>query len=642
MIELYDFQKKAIDNVIKSLPLHNKIAVDSPVSSGKSIMIAKLAIELEHKVLISLSISSLIDQMVDTFKMLDFYDYTVLKSGHEMLYDSSKRICISMDNTVHARKDSLPLKQYKYIIADEIHIRADGSRFTDICLSVNPKNIIGFSGTCYGSDLMTLNGFNNTIKTISINELIRQGKLSHVNVIVPGWTTRIKISNKLGSSELTKDDLVNQMNTEYRNMVLNTFLESRNIIDPYDAKGVWYCSHVDEAKEYAKILQEAGIAAFAYHGSLDKTFRKNLMKSFLNRGVLHIDKDIHLFNFNEPVEKIVPLVLVSVSTLTIGFSDTTLNYIVETNSTSSKSKSDQILGRVHRKDDLIKDKYLFDFGRNIERLGFTTDEFEPVKQGSTRKEAVENLRRFSMPYLEVLCKNDDELYCISREWYEDRIKKITEDIRPMSELTIDEKIDKLIVCEDIEELVLVYTSLFKDIHGNGYTYLKWDSSINQQVEAEVKPFYNDSTIHWIAKDWIENISIFPEFKDKFIKSFKTKARSLLKNKGNIFSIKFFIKWLVQNEIDKLNPNHNYYYHPATDSGVIFVYPCKDEELEMASYEEYLKFIDNKRCVSMIAIDNIKDAVNEKNEMEDFIDGRQNEVDIMRANIIEIDEEELPF
>ena len=653
MIELYDYQQKAVSEVLDEIESsEDNIIVSSSVSSGKTLMMCALAVRSNKKVLISLSISDLIPQFLSTMKMLEFDDYTVIKAGYDN-YDESKRIIISMDNTLHARIDSFRQLRVDLLISEETHMRINGNRFKEIKSLVQPTNVIGFTGTPYTTKGTMLHGFKKIVKTVSFNKLISQGKLHPVRYLIPGWTTRLKVKQKF-SGEFTAEDLQEQLSADNRKKVIDTCFD----IDYFDitqVKSVWFTSNVDSAEAYAEDLRTRGVNAFAYHGKLNKKYREELMYAYKSGEKLRIDKDVHLFNYLEDhVEHIKVDALVAINTLTVGWDSPSTEVEIQCSSTSVLSKKIQLDGRLYRVDPTIKNKFIVDFGQNMQRLGTPLDEYEPMPYNSEIKEIREHVKQLSMPHMEVVCPDDDIIYEISREAYDEKINIIKSDMRPMSKLTIDEKIDKFFVEDNISELVLIYVALFKDLHGDGYQYLKFDKDTGSKVPTQVKPFYRSGTIDWIAEDWVKAFDKYPTMVTKWTKSFKTKARALLREPGNLYSLKFFINFLIEKEIDNLDYNHFYYIHHASECGVIYQYQLPEEsfdgELEEVSIDKYKKYIESDNYnydMSIEVVNNLEDVISSNWEEEsdsEFTEGLNDDsnIDIMTANIEDIDDDDIPF
>jgi len=345
MLELYDYQRETVDNVMgETMFGAENILVSSCISSGKTLQIVTIAMEMSGTVLISLSISDLVDQFVETFIEQGFDDFTVLKAGHDISFDNTKRVIIGMDNTCFSRLHLLP-RGITALMSDEIHIRYQGDRYKAIKDHLDPEHHIGFTGTPYSSRGTMLERFDTQFTSININTLIEEGKLATPKYLVPRWTLdpAYNISNKIGA-EYTSDDLECQQSELFITKVVDNYFNNEHF-NGMNSKSIWFCSSVEMAKRYEKEIQSRGYMAVAYHGKLKKDLSKSIMFSFKNNEKVLFDKDIHLFNFTEAHEPIRVMGLISVNKLAVGFSVSDVDVGVRTSSTSILSRHYQIDGR---------------------------------------------------------------------------------------------------------------------------------------------------------------------------------------------------------------------------------------------------------------------------------------------------------
>jgi len=637
-VELRDYQEQAVNDCLFEMDMGDpNMIVYGPVAMGKSISIAALAIRSGVRTMISVSISDLIPQFVNAFKMLDFDDFTVLKSDYSDDFDPEARIVISMDNTFHARRDKLSGIKYKLLLFDEAHMRLHGERFKEIKRSIEPDYIIGFTGTPFNKHGEMLYGFDTIIKTISMKDLISKGFLTKPKYLIPGWTAKIKIGEKF-SGEYTAEDLADQLNDIHRAKVIDTYFDCTDYFEPEKVKSVWFTSNVESAEAYAADLRTKGIHAYAYHGKMKKDLREAIMHAYLTDEPMKVDADVNLFNYlDERVEYVPVKALVAINTLTVGWDSPTTTVEVQCSSSAVLNKLYQLDGRLYRKHPNGNiDKFILDCGLNTKRHGFAHDEYFPLPAGSDIKEVRDKLRSNSLEYLEILLKDENKIYEVSREKYNDTLESIRNDKRPMSELSIDEKIDKLFVEENISELILVYFALFKEIHGDPYVYEKWNPQTQKNEQKEVNGYYKASSVDWVSETWIKAFNNHPEMVKQWIKSFKTKARSLLRKPGNVYAIRFFIEWLIENEIDKHSECY-FYVHHTSMSGAIYKYKLTEEffdgELDEVDSEQYKEYLKKGYDLSLVCKDNIVDAISNE-EPDDYGTSYQIEIDI--------DEENIPF
>jgi len=570
-----------------------------------TLQMCSLAIQSGMKCVISVSISDLLSQFDDTMKRLNFDDYSIVKADYGV-YDLSKRVLIVMDNTFDARIEEFKGIKADILIQEECHIRMYGDRFKRMKSVLDPDAIVGFTGTPYTKENTFLKGFDTVFKAISMKELIEQGKLTKPKYLLPGWAARKPVSNK-SFGEFTKEELQDELNEIHRNKVINTYLNCICYFDPMKAKSVWFTSNVESAEAYAIDLRAKGIEAYAYHGKMKKELREAIMDSYLNDTPLKLNKnDITLFNYKDYKKDRYVRALVSINTLTVGWDSPSTQVEIQCNRTNLLQRKYQIDARVYRFHPNIKDKFILDCGNNLSRLGFAYDEFEaPVDINEARK----MIKEIKLEHIEVVCKDESKIYEISRESYNKVIENIKADKRPMSQMSVDEKIDKFFIEDDISELVLLYFGLFKDLYGDPYMYEKWNPQTQKNELKEVKSYYKESSIDWVLEPWIKAFNNYPEMKNQWIKSFKTKARSLLRKPGNVYAIRFFINWLIENEIDKHSECY-FYIDKISKKGFIYKYQLNDNELIEISIDEYKKYISKDYNLSLNCEDNIEDLIEE--------------------------------
>ena len=346
--KLYPYQQNLVDDVCGELLFgERKIMIDGKVSSGKSAMMCSLAIEFGEPVVISVSIADLIDQFIETFKALKFNDYTVIKAGHDISYDSTKRVVIAMDNTLVARAEKMKDIKCSLLICEEAHIRIYGERMRIVRKILNPTYEVGFTGTPYNQKGFRLKGFDTIFCPIETEELIEQKKISRLKFLVPAWTNEIKIGTKF-SGEFTQEDLHEQVTDSFKKRVIYDFFNN-DFFNGKKVKSIWFCNSVESAEDYALKLQNENYNAFAYHGKLNKNVRDALMDSFRTNEPIKLKRDIHLFNYLD-ANKPMPIVsaLVSINTISVGFSVPDIDVGVRTTATSIHNRHIQLDARTCR------------------------------------------------------------------------------------------------------------------------------------------------------------------------------------------------------------------------------------------------------------------------------------------------------
>jgi superfamily II DNA or RNA helicase len=595
-MKLYDYQKKTVDYVIGELMFgENKLLIESPISSGKTAIMASIAMEITGSVVISLSISDLIPQFEQTFKMLGFDDFTIIKSG--MDYNPDKRVIVAMEQTLIQRLHLIKDKQIELMLIEEAHIRYQGSRFKGILEALNPLGECYFTGTALSSYNTQMNGFNSKYTTISINKLIADGKLAKPQYIVPMWSREEQYSpgSKIGK-EFTNEELAVQQTQEFINKTVDSYMEHFD----KNTKSIWFCSSIEMSLKYEEELQKRGVIAFCYHGKMKKDLSETVLGSFKNNEPVLFDRDINLFNYQEEHEPVTVRALISINKLAVGFSVSDVEVAVRTSSTAILSRSLQIDGRAIRKHEGKKYGYIMDVAQNIMRLGMITDEYEPLPYGTDIKTVKHDIRnKLSMPYIELI---DNDF--VSREAYNAKISSILNDNRRYSQRSINELKQAFMVETDPMKIIAIGLAFMDKVHcepmknkwgkeDRGYVTMSYDKILGKEVEKEIVGFYNQKTLKWIAEPFVELIE---EHKDnevlieKWIKAMKTKIRSVVNKRLNVYTLRFFPDFLKKKKLEtELSEGWFYLDH---ENKVGYIYDSITETThENVSFKEYHKMKD---------------------------------------------------
>jgi len=642
--KLRDYQKNVIDDVLGELMFGEpKVLVNGVTSSGKSAMMCGLAMAHTDTVIISISISDLIDQFVEQFKVMNFTDFTVIKSGHNIEFDKTKRVIISMDNTLVARLSDFTDLRCSMLISEEAHLRIYGERMRTIRSLLQPEYEVGFTGTPFNSSGFKMKDFNTVFTPVTTMELTESGILSRLRYLVPAWSNQIELRQKY-SSEYTQEDLAAQNTKEFRLKVVNDFM-SNNFFVGKDVKSVWFCNGVESAEEYAKLLQAEGYDAYAFHGKMKKDVREAIMESYRTNEPIKLDRDINLFNYldkNKPMPTV--RALVSINTLTVGFSVDDIQVGVRTSSTSILNRHIQVDSRLIRGHVSKKDTgaFVMDFGQNVKRLGTIYDDYEPPNYTEDSKyvEVKNAIAKISYPHLNVILKDENKIYEVNREIYNTAVRNARNVNKRISEMTEDELVDKWIVEEDFDEIVLTYFGLMVKWYGNGYEYDAYNKDTKKTYKKTVKPFYSSNSIDFFSKGWIDAFQRYPEFKEQWTKAFKTRCRTVLREGSNVWTPAFFHEFLIKKELESIPLPAYFYIHDESESGFILNHDIGSDYggqiVNLVSYELYMDFLFKNKYDCDIKLTEI-----DKPDIEpDY--GEKGIVTTYTVPDIDISDEDIPF
>jgi len=197
---------------------------------------------------------------------------------------------------------------------------------------------------------------------------------------------------------------------------------------------------------------------------------------------------------------------------------------------------------------------ILDLGQCITNHGFPEEPYEPpeftgysVLDKKNIQEATKNLK---LEHLQAVIE-DDKPELITREKYNLKIEKIQRNAKKLTNLTLRELSNKLEISTDPTELIAITAVLFDKIYSDdnqqdnygrqarGYTSNKGKAVVN---------FLNPNSIEWISEQWVSALEKEEEYyQQKYIKSLRTRCKNLLKEKGSIWSLRFFIEWLLEED-----------------------------------------------------------------------------------------------
>jgi hypothetical protein len=127
----------------------------------------------------------------------------------------------------------------------------------------------------------------------------------------------------------------------------------------------------------------------------------------------------------------------------------------------------------------------------------------------------------------------------------------------------------------------------------GYITMSYDKTLGKEVEKKIVGFYNPKTLEWIAEPFIKLIEENKDNKiliDKWTKSMKTKIRSVVNKRLNVFTLRFFPDFLVKKKLEiELLDGWFYLDH---DNKIGYIYDrAMDVDYESVSFTEYYKMKD---------------------------------------------------
>lgn len=563
-LKLLDYQETLVNSLEPEIAFNGDgdYFVDSCVSSGKSFMMAAAAQELPGRVVILISIESLLTQIAEH---LDIFheSYSILKAGYDSHFDPSKRIQLIMAQTMHSRLDSITLRA-DWVIQDEGHREFRSSRTSAILSHLGYKSRFLFSGTCYDSQGFQFDGTQGIFQTVPMQDLITRGRLCHTNYYVPKWANNIDYDTvKLTGGEYNTSSLEEIINSKNH---LQLVLQSMNQMDAKDKKTLVFCSSIEQCSLITALLKSDGYFAEEVHSDVSKKDNAAILEAFKHNTVYdgHIDerKEATLFTDDSSIARPVRC-LVSVNKLGIGYSveDVVLGVILRP--TKIRALAVQIEGRMYRSHASKQFAEILDLAQLTKNFGFAEDPYQPPKRTGNRQSdriLIDKInQKWSMDKLDIILNDDNSPTLVTRELYESKLREIAEveaqfikDRQAFKRSLSKPTIDSAPIDPEMEYMRRVATIInttndFYALISAGAEF--WTIINGRPTSKALKPY--DFNPEWLSENIQPALEQYPEKKLHWIKSYRTRVKNLCKQKGNYNGIKFFIDFLVEKYKEEL-------------------------------------------------------------------------------------------
>ena len=412
--ELYDYQKDNIDKVfdkIEKKPNHYNLAFQLPTGGGKTVIFSEIARrfiqEKQKKVLI---LTHRIELSSQTSKMLDEFGVAnkVITSDVKSLDDQGDYMCfVAMVETLKNRlnDDLLDMQDISMVIIDEAHYNS----FRKLFKYFQNCFILGVTATPLSSNIkLPMNEiYDELLVGEPISTLIERGFLAKAttytfDVALGGLKVGIngdytvKSSDDLYTSNLLQDKLLHAY--------VEQSLGKKTLIFNNGINTSWHVYETFKAAGYQNIRH------------LDNTFSKQERSEIL-----------HWFKHTPDA------ILTSVSILTTGFDEPSVETIILNRATKSITLYYQMIGRGSR---IFKNKKNFtviDLGNNSARFGLWSEPINWKRIFKSPDYYLENLindeeieRQFVYempPEVKERFKNSENTKFKVKEEYEKAIKK---------------------------------------------------------------------------------------------------------------------------------------------------------------------------------------------------------------------------
>jgi len=509
---LRDYQNQAIQEITGSLALgSNKVILDAPTGAGKSAILSGLAKDLPGKVAIVVTFTPLIEQIAEHLDMMNI-EYSILKAGMDDRFDPEKRVQLIMKQTLYARKDKLNLK-VDYMLKDEVHVEWFGQkRMDEIYKSLGEPMLVGVSGTPWDSRGYKLKGSDDLIRTKSIKQLTEEGHLSPLKYYIPKWAENIDYSQiSIKGKDYSESDIDGiVMTDDYMDQAIDSMLQ----MDIVNKKSVVFCNSIKHAESVAAILKAKGVKAYPFHSNMDKNKSELILESFKSNKP--VSQNDGLIGIHDDIEC---TCLVAVNKISIGFDSKDIMLGVLMRKTAVRSLYYQQVGRLIRTHPTKTHGEILDLAGLVGDFGFHDEVYNPPEYGNKNKLAkiTEELAA-----REVKLIVNEEPTEVTRSDVKVKVEELNRKKKQMHELNFTDLLAIFESSWDPKEIVEAAMNINHRKTGQTFKY---------------------STINWVAEPWYTFIEEYPQYRNRILKSMKTRAKNIVAQGKKLASLHYFPSFL---------------------------------------------------------------------------------------------------
>ncbi|MFD0975541.1 DEAD/DEAH box helicase [Salinimicrobium gaetbulicola] len=347
--ELYDYQQEDINKIFKILEAHPErynLLYQLPTGGGKTVIFSQIVREYiqrtNKKVLI---LTHRIELCKQTSKMLTGFGVRnkIINSKIKELPDQDEYMCfVAMVETLNNRlnDDKVELENLGMVIIDEAHYNS----FRKLFKFFEKSFILGVTATPLSSNikLPMKDNYRELIVGDSISSLIEKGFLAKANT----YSYDVGLSTlKVG---INGDYTVKSSEELYSNFSMQEKLLDAYMEKSMGKKTLIFNNGINTSKEVYETFKNAGFDVRHLDNTTSKQDRKDILKWFKNKP---------------------DAILTSVSILTTGFDEPTVETIILNRATKSLTLYYQMIGRGSRVLPGKEDFTVIDLGNNAARFG---------------------------------------------------------------------------------------------------------------------------------------------------------------------------------------------------------------------------------------------------------------------------------
>lgn len=347
--ELYDYQQEDINKIFKILEAHPErynLLYQLPTGGGKTVIFSQIVREYiqrtNKKVLI---LTHRIELCKQTSKMLTGFGVRnkIINSKIKELPDQDEYMCfVAMVETLNNRlnDDKVELDNLGMVIIDEAHYNS----FRKLFKFFEKSFILGVTATPLSSNikLPMKDNYRELIVGDSISSLIEKGFLAKANT----YSYDVGLSTlKVG---INGDYTVKSSEELYSNFSMQEKLLDAYMEKSMGKKTLIFNNGINTSKEVYETFRNAGFDVRHLDNTTSKQDRKDILKWFKNKP---------------------DAILTSVSILTTGFDEPTVESIILNRATKSLTLYYQMIGRGSRVLPGKEEFTVIDLGNNAARFG---------------------------------------------------------------------------------------------------------------------------------------------------------------------------------------------------------------------------------------------------------------------------------
>ncbi|MFD1095873.1 DEAD/DEAH box helicase [Salegentibacter chungangensis] len=347
--QLYGYQEKDIEKIFKVIeenPEHYNLLYQLPTGGGKTVIFSQMVREYiqrtQKKVLI---LTHRIELCKQTSKMLTDFGVRnkIINSKVKELPDQDQYMCfVAMVETLNNRlhDDKLDLEDIGMVIIDEAHYNSFRKlfKFFEKCF------ILGVTATPLSSNikLPMKDNYRELIVGDSIGSLIEKGFLARANIYSynVGLTT-LKVGMNGDYTVKSSEELYSNISMQEK--LLNAYYERSK-----GKKTLIFNNGINTSIEVYETFRNAGLPVRHLDNTTSKQERKDILKWFKNTP---------------------DAIVTSVSILTTGFDEPTVDTIILNRATKSLTLYFQMIGRGSRVLPGKSEFTVIDLGNNLARFG---------------------------------------------------------------------------------------------------------------------------------------------------------------------------------------------------------------------------------------------------------------------------------